>query len=1011
VEIRYGLCPLCDASCGLRFEVDGERLAGIQAEHGRDATGLYYGNPTGHDYKAMVAVGAWLQLLGSRNVFSSNSVDAHPRMLVSLQLYGNQALLPVPDIERTDLLVVQGANPVVSHGSVMTAPDTKKRLRAIRERGGRIVVIDPRRTETATIADRHLAVRPGTDGLLLLSVIHELARQDLLDERARRIAAGVDELLELAAAFPPERTAARTGVAAEDVRWLAGEFGRADRAAWHGRMGVSTQSFGCLSTWLIDAIVALTGNLDRPGGLMFPTPAVDLAGLVRAIGQTGDFGRWTSRTGGLPEFNGELPVAALADEIEQPGPGQLRDLLLFGGDPALSNPNGRRVERALERLDFLACVDPYLNETTRLADVIIPPAGHLEGASYPALELTMGVRDVARYARPVVPPEPGRADDFGILVEILRSLLRARGRAARLSAARHLTGRLHHRPRRGDDADDAGHREPALRLGARPSGHPPVGGLPAARREHERRHRRAALRRRVGLLGARRDPGPDRVDLMRCVPVLAALTLAACPTPELEPWPADPSLETSRPELWRPQLHFSPQQGWMNDPVGLVHFQDEWHLFFQHDPDSEVWGAMHWGHAVSADLVHWEELPIALLPDEHGAAFSGSAVVDADDSSGLCGGEPCLVALFTRDGDQQTQHLAWSTDAGRSWQLLDEPVIGNPGLADFRDPKVLRWQDAWRMVLAAGDRILVYGSTDLRSWSALGDFDPGLGGTLECPDLFELPVAGTGETRWVLQLDVLTGGPQGGSGGGWFVGSFDGEAFVPEHDEPRWLDHGADLYASQTWSDAPDGRRLLLGWMSNWRYALLTPTSPWRGAQSLPRQLSLGEDGDRVVLVQRPVPELEVLRTGAVRSAIDLELTYDLPFGEVTGRALEIELELEPGEAGAVGIRVLHGETGTTEIGWDGQLYLDRSASGTIDFHDAFPARHDAPVTLRDGRLDLRVFVDHSSVEVFADGGRVVLTDRVFPGFDDAGLALFVRDGPAVVRSLEVHALESIWRP
>lgn len=495
MKTRYGICTFCDAGCGLRFEVDGDtihsvrgdpedefsrghvcpkgvaqkdlhhdpdrlrqpliresggwrecsfeeaydlvarRLTDLQRDHGRDGVGFYYGNPTGHDYKAMFGVLAWARLLGSRNVFSSNSVDAHPRMLASLQLYGNQALLPVPDIGRTDYLVVMGANPVVSHGSVMTAPDTRRRLKAVRARGGRMVVIDPRYTETAAIADEHLPIRPGTDALFLLSVIHELARGDRVSPEAKEVATGVDELLEIAADYSPEATQARTGVDAADVRRLAREFAGAERAVWYGRMGTSTQAFGCVSTWLIDAINVLTGNFDHPGGAMFATPAVDLAGLTGRIRQTGDFGRWTSRVGGLPEFNGELPVAAMADEIETPGEGQVHGMLMFAGNPVLSNPNGRRVEGALQGLDFLACVDFYLNETTRLADVILPPLGPLESAHYPVLELSMGVRNVARYAPPVVQPDPARPDDFRILSELLRRLLRRRGGTHHLTAA------------------------------------------------------------------------------------------------------------------------------------------------------------------------------------------------------------------------------------------------------------------------------------------------------------------------------------------------------------------------------------------------------------------------------------------------------------------------------------------------------------------------------------------------------------------------------------------------
>ena len=266
-------------------------------------------------------------------------------------------------------------------------------------------------------------------------MIHELSGLGLVSPRARQLATGVDSLLELAGTFPAAATAARTGVGVDVVREIAREFGTTDRAVWYGRMGTSTQAFGCVSTWLIDAINVLTGNFDRPGGAMFNTPAVDLAGLSGRIRQTGDFGRWTSRVTGLPEFNGEIPVAAMADEIETGGDGQIRGMLVFAGNPALSNPNGPRVERALGGLEFLACIDFYLNETTRLADVIIPPVGPLESAHYPVLELSMGVRDVARYAPPVVEPEDGRPDDFAILVGVMRELLRERGGLHRLSGA------------------------------------------------------------------------------------------------------------------------------------------------------------------------------------------------------------------------------------------------------------------------------------------------------------------------------------------------------------------------------------------------------------------------------------------------------------------------------------------------------------------------------------------------------------------------------------------------
>jgi len=486
-ELHYAICNFCDASCGLEIESEGRRVLGIrgdaldpfsrghicpkgtahqdvledpdrlrrpvqrvgdqwreaswapaleeigrriveiQRRHGKDAFAIYYGNPIGHSYQSMLALLPLLKLAGTRNLFSSNSVDAHPRMLVSRLLYGNQALLPVPDIERTDFFVVQGANPMVSNGSVMSAPDVKARLKAIRDRGGRIVVIDPRRTETAAIADEHHFIRPGTDALFLLAVIHVLLERRGLASEMRALVNGADELERIARAYTPEAVEAAVGIAAGTIRRLAEAFAAAPSAVWYGRMGTCTQEFGCLSTWLIDVVNVITGNLDRPGGAMFATPAVDLAGLARRLGDPGHFGRWRSRVGGLPEFNGEFPVAALADEIETPGAGQIKALLVVAGNPVLSNPNGRRLDRALQQLELLVSLDFFINETSRHAHFVLPPTTMLEGDHYPLLELTMAVRNVAHYAPAVLAPEAGQKADWEIFLELLGSIARARG--------------------------------------------------------------------------------------------------------------------------------------------------------------------------------------------------------------------------------------------------------------------------------------------------------------------------------------------------------------------------------------------------------------------------------------------------------------------------------------------------------------------------------------------------------------------------------------------------------
>ena len=491
-ETRYAVCNLCDAICGLAIEVDGRRILSIRGdehdrfsrghicpkgtahkdvyedpdrlrlpvrrvgtrweetswpnaiaevsrrvvaihrEYGRDALGIYYGNPVGHSYQTMLAVLAFVKLAGTRNVFSSSSVDAHPRMLVSRLLYGNQALLPVPDIERTDLLVVMGANPIVSNGSVMSAPDVKSRLRAIRDRGGRIIVIDPRHTETAAVADEHHFIRPGTDALMLLAVLHVLYAERRTADAMRATVRGLDELARIAQRYPPEVVASAVGIDASTIRGLARSFADAQRAVWYGRMGTCTQEFGCLSTWLIDAINIVTGNFDRPGGAMFPTPAADLARLARRIGEPGQFDRWRSRVAGLPEFNGEFPVAGLADEIETPGDGQIKALITIAGNPVLSNPNGRRLDRALERLEFQVAVDFYVNETTRHADIVLPPATMLEGDHYPLLEHAMAVRNTAHYAAAVLPRDPDARADWEILIDLMRGISRERGGTRRI---------------------------------------------------------------------------------------------------------------------------------------------------------------------------------------------------------------------------------------------------------------------------------------------------------------------------------------------------------------------------------------------------------------------------------------------------------------------------------------------------------------------------------------------------------------------------------------------------
>lgn len=414
----------------------GARLAAIQRDHGRDAVGLYVGNPTVHSHGAILFGLVFHGVLGTRNLFTSNSVDALPRLLTSLLMYGSQAVLPIADLDRTRFLLVVGANPAVSNGSILTAPGARRRLAEIRARGGRVVVLDPRRTETAELADRHLFVRPGTDALVLAAMVQVivsegLSRPGALAPRLK----GVDRLPVLLAPFTPEAVAPATGIEADVIRGLARDFAASSSAVAYGRLGTSTQELGTLASWLVDVLNAITGNLDRPGGAMFTTPAIDLGDAAARLGQSGHFDRWRSRVRGLPEFNGELPAATLADEIEVEGPGQIRGLVTHAGNPALSLPNGRRVEAALRSLDLLVSIDIYRNETTRLAHWILPTTTGLERDHYGLVFRALAVRNTTRYAPAVIPGAAGSRHDWQVLLGLATAVLRQRGLGGRAAAA------------------------------------------------------------------------------------------------------------------------------------------------------------------------------------------------------------------------------------------------------------------------------------------------------------------------------------------------------------------------------------------------------------------------------------------------------------------------------------------------------------------------------------------------------------------------------------------------
>lgn len=374
-------------------------LKRIQTAHGRDAVATYLGNPTVHSYGAMLFAPGFIRSLHTRNRFSATSVDQLAHHLAAYFMFGHQLLLPIPDIDRTNYLLMLGANPAVSNGSMMTAPALPQRLKDIRARGGKVILIDPRRNETAALADRHLFIRPGTDALLLLSLLHVLFAEKLTRPGSlESLTDGVDTIAKIVAEFPPEQIASITGIDPDQIRLLAREFAAADAAVCYGRVGVSMQEFGGLCQWLINVLNLVTGNLDRVGGAMFTLPAFDPVAAPEALAPRGSFARWHSRVRNLPEFAGELPVAALAEEMLTEGPGQIKALVTHGGNPVLSTPNGREMDRALASLEFMAAIDIYINETTRHANVILPPTGPLERGHYDLAFHLLGIRNVAKFS-------------------------------------------------------------------------------------------------------------------------------------------------------------------------------------------------------------------------------------------------------------------------------------------------------------------------------------------------------------------------------------------------------------------------------------------------------------------------------------------------------------------------------------------------------------------------------------------------------------------------------------
>ncbi len=484
--------------------------------------------------------------------------------------------------------------------------------------------------------------------------------------------------------------------------------------------------------------------------------------------------------------------------------------------------------------------------------------------------------------------------------------------------------------------------------------------------------------------------------------------------------------ENSYTEQNRLQYHFSPMKHWMNDPNGLVWFEGEYHLFYQYYPDSTVWGPMHWGHAVSTDLVHWKNLPVALYPDSLGYIFSGSAVIDNNNTSGLQSGDyPPMIAVFTQHSekrlkegrpDYQNQSLAYSNDKGRTFKKYSgNPVLANPGEKDFRDPKVMWMEDfkKWVMVLAAGQKVEFYSSYNLLKWEHMSDFGTGMGahgGVWECPDLF--PINYDGSKKWVLLVSINPGGPNGGSATQYFTGDFDGTKFIPDlrKDSVTWLDYGPDDYAGVTYSGIPstDGRRIFIGWMNNWAYAQLIPTSGWRSAMTLPRKIYLKDINGSLRVCSSPVKEINSLRTAEYK----LNLVPDSAV-TITGlNEFMLDFDLAASGSEEFGLVFSNQLNEKLIIGFnkkENHFYIDRSKCGKTGFSPVFAERHYAPRFDPGESMNIHLYLDHGSIEMFADDGVEIMTETFFPDNDLNRLSLFTKGGDIKVDNCIVWDLKSIW--
>ncbi len=477
-------------------------------------------------------------------------------------------------------------------------------------------------------------------------------------------------------------------------------------------------------------------------------------------------------------------------------------------------------------------------------------------------------------------------------------------------------------------------------------------------------------------------------------------------------------------EQHRPQIHFSPKKNWMNDPNGMVYYNGVYHLFFQYNPYSSVWGPMHWGHATSEDLIHWQQQPVAIYPDSLGTIFSGSAVADENNTSGFGKkGKVPLVAIYTQHdtvGERagknnfQNQSIAYSVDEGKTWiKYSGNPVVKNPGLRDFRDPKVMWFapQKKWIMTLAANNVVIFYSSPDLKNWTRESEFgkDRGAhGGGWECPDLITLDDNGT--QRWVLIVNLNPGAPNGGSGTQYFIGNFDGKNFTSDQKETKWMDYGPDNYAGVTWSNTGK-RKILIGWMSNWLYANQVPTEKWRSAMTIPRELKLQHMDDDIFMVSQPVAELAGIESKPV-TIINIVANGKVDLSKQMGTIkFPCRINIKVATLKDFSLSFSNNAGEELVLGYDkkdNQYFIDRSTSGKTGFQKDFAARHTAHRIAKGPKMNMSLVIDVSSIELFADDGLTEMTEIFFPNKPYNQLHLLSNEN-MLIKKLEYSRLKGIW--